>query len=53
MSVLREIQLGYEMVDEVDKLLSMDSWWRLLSIQETAICMLTLEMLASFAFDRS
>lgn len=50
---LREIQLGEEMADEVEELLSEGSWWRLLPIREPTICMLTLEVLASFEFDQS
>lgn len=41
------------MADMVDELLSKGSWHRLLPIREPGICMLTLEMLSSFEFDRS
>lgn len=40
------------MADQVEELLSMGSWRGLLSIQEPAIPMLTLEVLALFEFDR-
>lgn len=50
---MREILLRDEMLDEVEELLAMASWRQLLSIREPAICMLTLEVLASFEFDRS
>lgn len=51
LSALKEIQLGDEMAQEVDELLSMGSWQRLLSIREPAILMFTLEVLASFEID--
>jgi len=45
--------MGDELVEEVDELLSMGSWRCLFYIREQAICMLTLEVLPSFEFDRS
>lgn len=53
LSALKEIQLRDEMGNKVKELLSVCSWQRLLSIRESAIRMLTLEVLASFEFDRS
>lgn len=55
LSALRGIQLGDEMANEVDELLSVSvgSWRCLFSIREPSIHMLTLEVLASFEFDRS
>lgn len=51
MSALREIKLGDKMADEVEKLISVGSWRRLMSIRELASHMLTLELLATFEFD--
>lgn len=53
LSALREIQFGNKMAQEIDELLSVGSWRRLLSIKELVIHMLTLEVLTSFEFDRS
>lgn len=53
MNALREIQFRDEMAHEVEELLSVGSWRRLLSIKEPAILMLTLEVLPSFEFDQS
>lgn len=49
-NALREIQLGDEMTQEVEELLSIGSWWHLLSIKEPSIRMLNwrcLDLLSS------
>lgn len=45
LSAVREIQLGDDIADEIDELLSASNWWHLLSIREPVIHMLTLEVL--------
>ena len=50
---LRKVQLADDMADEVEKLLLVGSWHKLLNIHDPAIRSLTLEVLASFVVDRS
>jgi len=50
---LRTAEWGDIIVDEIEELLFVGNWRRLLFIRDPAIRTLTLEVLASFEFDRS
>ncbi|WP_375678257.1 hypothetical protein, partial [Bartonella sp. AP72JLCBS] len=50
---LRTAEWGDVVADEIEGLLAVGNWQRLLYIRDPAIRTLTLEVLASFEFDRS
>ncbi|KAH7659753.1 hypothetical protein IHE45_16G050900 [Dioscorea alata] len=52
LSIVRSIQGGDSVADEIGELLSVGSWERLMVIRDSVIRPFTLEVLASFEFDR-